>query len=1167
MTFATLARDARLRTRSVRASDAESGFMMIYVLMISTVVTLLVGTTLMVSANSILPAVRSAYNQAADAAAQSGVQAFLSLADTSCSGATATIASCTTMPASGSGTIYTGSNYTSSYAWTAVKGTNYFRVTSSGTVVKGGITATRKLIADIAGGASPNLLDYSYVTQYETQAPDVAQQLFPARTIALNPAAMTSAGIPATGTSVSWSGAPAGAAAGTVNLCNAVYYNTAASPTTGRVNTPAPGAPTPYVDWSESGSVGASSYTGYQPCQVSFGHSTQLLAPTSSALGVGGIRSNDALLISNSYPGGTGPVFNQPVTTGYKYDAALDGACGTTGQNYRSFDLRCAGYAVDVGGTPAPGSYLPQYNGTLPVWSTGAPTIPAGACWYQGPTRIKLNSDGSATITSLQTVATISPSALACYGGTAPNASTGMIAVNVPNIAAASGGVLRVRNNGSAPVTPPSLHTSIGWAAVNTRAAISSTNSVFYASIPASGPTAAATTYVDTAPDLPYTPAPPDNPSTKPDASWTPQWTSDSTLSTGCASLTNGADLKFYRCFAGAGGTYDASAYVNLKAAVKAALLASPGNYISAANLVTLLNSTLSQANTSDAANAAPSNYTAASRRWQVSVVQNATPAGGCTPASATTGPVVTTIPAPIPPSVDPLFGNTDGQRSVSTQNVTTCFTATVSLQVGTCSILLVPITNLCLGSKVWGNGTALAGSGLSIPQFTMTETVKGATATTTTTLAASQFPIATDVTPYAMPSTSASGPGDLYVEGTATASMALIAANDVVVTNSLAPNSATYGLEIIAQNNLRAYHPVTCTSVDAAAIAATTVGFCPNDITGLYSGVLATAARPDQQYTNLSPSVANLTIHGVIFALGIPQSSVSCPQPPQGGGVCGGEFTVDNYSRGDSVGTSPLGTLTDRRHPGDGASRAGRAGMGDPRCCRTDQPTLFRLPVRRAVPEPQERGGRARPEPADVLDDLVAVARRQRLDGNGFMNTPWPVLVLIGLLGLMIGSFLNVVIYRVPRRESLMFPASRCTSCETPIKPQHNVPVLSWLALRGQCATCRVAISWRYPLVEAATAALFVAITLRFGLSLQLPAYLYLGAVGITLLMIGVDLRQLPNSIVLPSYVVGRAAAHARRRARRRLVPCPARPGRDVGAVGDLLRARHCLPAQRELQ
>jgi len=136
-------------------------------------------------------------------------------------------------------------------------------------------------------------------------------------------------------------------------------------------------------------------------------------------------------------------------------------------------------------------------------------------------------------------------------------------------------------------------------------------------------------------------------------------------------------------------------------------------------------------------------------------------------------------------------------------------------------------------------------------------------------------------------------------------------------------------------------------------------------------------------------------------------------------------------------------------------------------------------------------------------------------------MTTPWPFLALIGLLGLMIGSFLNVVIYRVPRGESVMFPASHCTACKTPLKPWHNVPVLSWLALRGRCATCRVAISPRYLLVEAGTAVLFVAITLRLGLSAQLPAYLYLAAAGITLLMIGVDLHQLPNTIVLPSYVV----------------------------------------------
>jgi leader peptidase (prepilin peptidase)/N-methyltransferase len=85
-------------------------------------------------------------------------------------------------------------------------------------------------------------------------------------------------------------------------------------------------------------------------------------------------------------------------------------------------------------------------------------------------------------------------------------------------------------------------------------------------------------------------------------------------------------------------------------------------------------------------------------------------------------------------------------------------------------------------------------------------------------------------------------------------------------------------------------------------------------------------------------------------------------------------------------------------------------------------------------------------------------------------------------------------------------------------------VPVLSWLLLRGRCAGCRHRISARYPLVEAMTAALFVAIVARFGPTLELPAYLYLAAVSVALAFIDLDVRRLPNSIVLPSYVVGGA-------------------------------------------
>ena len=101
-------------------------------------------------------------------------------------------------------------------------------------------------------------------------------------------------------------------------------------------------------------------------------------------------------------------------------------------------------------------------------------------------------------------------------------------------------------------------------------------------------------------------------------------------------------------------------------------------------------------------------------------------------------------------------------------------------------------------------------------------------------------------------------------------------------------------------------------------------------------------------------------------------------------------------------------------------------------------------------------------------------------------------------LLGLLIGSFLNVVIWRVPRGESLVSPPSHCPGCERPVRPRDNVPVVSWLLLKGRCRDCDEPISARYPLVELLTAAVFTALALRIGLQPELPAFLYLGAIGV---------------------------------------------------------------------
>ena len=111
---------------------------------------------------------------------------------------------------------------------------------------------------------------------------------------------------------------------------------------------------------------------------------------------------------------------------------------------------------------------------------------------------------------------------------------------------------------------------------------------------------------------------------------------------------------------------------------------------------------------------------------------------------------------------------------------------------------------------------------------------------------------------------------------------------------------------------------------------------------------------------------------------------------------------------------------------------------------------------------------------------------------------------ILAGVFGLAIGSFLNVVICRVPAGESVISPPSHCPSCGNTIRTRHNVPVLGWLLLRGRCADCDHPISPRYPLVEATTALLFVVVTVRIAqlhLDAALPAYLYLAAAGLALI------------------------------------------------------------------
>lgn len=131
-------------------------------------------------------------------------------------------------------------------------------------------------------------------------------------------------------------------------------------------------------------------------------------------------------------------------------------------------------------------------------------------------------------------------------------------------------------------------------------------------------------------------------------------------------------------------------------------------------------------------------------------------------------------------------------------------------------------------------------------------------------------------------------------------------------------------------------------------------------------------------------------------------------------------------------------------------------------------------------------------------------------------------------LLGLLIGSFLNVVIYRVPRRESIVSPGSHCPQCGAAVRWYDNVPLLSWLLLRGRCRDCGSRIPWRYPAVEAATALAFLIAALVYGADPRLLVGWGFFAVLIAITLIDLEHYIIPDRIVLPAAVIGLAASIA---------------------------------------
>ena len=129
---------------------------------------------------------------------------------------------------------------------------------------------------------------------------------------------------------------------------------------------------------------------------------------------------------------------------------------------------------------------------------------------------------------------------------------------------------------------------------------------------------------------------------------------------------------------------------------------------------------------------------------------------------------------------------------------------------------------------------------------------------------------------------------------------------------------------------------------------------------------------------------------------------------------------------------------------------------------------------------------------------------------------------ILIFILGLIVGSFSNVCIYRIPKNESIVYPASHCPKCRSKIKPVDNIPLLSFILLKGRCRNCKSKISIQYPIVELVTGLIYLIIYLIYGLSIQTLVYIILSSALIIIAFIDLNEEIVPDVISLPGIVIG---------------------------------------------
>ena len=129
---------------------------------------------------------------------------------------------------------------------------------------------------------------------------------------------------------------------------------------------------------------------------------------------------------------------------------------------------------------------------------------------------------------------------------------------------------------------------------------------------------------------------------------------------------------------------------------------------------------------------------------------------------------------------------------------------------------------------------------------------------------------------------------------------------------------------------------------------------------------------------------------------------------------------------------------------------------------------------------------------------------------------------IFVGLIGLAIGSFANVLIYRLPREKNVVISRSACPKCGTMLRWHHNIPLISFAVLRGKCGFCKAPISWRYPLVESVNALLYLYFLLQFGLSLEFLVFCYLATVLLVVFFVDLDFQIIPDQLTYSGMVLG---------------------------------------------